>query len=322
MKVRCYIFLFLFFTGISCISFSQNQQGINTRTKYHVVRDIHYGVYDRNTFDLYLPDTAIDHLPLVVFFHGGGFTEGDKSRIKGQKPLISVLLDKGIAFASVNYRFRESNDSLGVRRCLQDAVRFIQFIRYHAVDYKIDKSLIGCYGESAGAGTSLYLAFHDDMAVPASGDPIARESTRISCAGAIITQATYNLFRWKRILPGFRLIYMLKRRSFKTQIANFYGFESYKAFKPFKKQITQELDMLDMASRDDPPVWLCNEVNDKIKKGIPHNENQLYHHPAHAIAVGKAARKAGIVYYVITTEKEKAQVMPLDVFFEKYLLHN
>ena len=33
-----------------------------------------------------------------------------------------------------------------------------------------------------GGGSSLWLAFHDDMADPASSDPVARESTRLACA--------------------------------------------------------------------------------------------------------------------------------------------
>ena len=297
--------------------FSQKNVKIYSDTK--IIRDIHYNKYKQTTFDLYLPSVKTGKMPLVVFFHGGSFIHGDKSEIEDQIPLISSLLEKGIAFTSVNYRYRVNNDSLGVMRCIEDAADFIRFIRFYADKYQIDSDNIGCYGESAGAGISLYLAFHDDMAIPSSDDYLLRESTRIGCAGAVITQSTYDLYRWKKILPGFRLIYLLKKKKLNQQIANFYGFTSYKSFKSLKKEITKKLDMLDMITSDDPPVWLCNIETKEYKRGIPHNEGQMFHHPRHAEAVGKEAKKNGVVNYVITSEKEKKQAPRLDDFFERYL---
>jgi len=315
---RCF-FLLLILLVLPVHLFSQNQENTASLRQYRLQKDIHYGRDNQNTFDLYLPNNDGASFPLVVFFHGGSFTHGDKTKIKGQLSLASALLDKNIAFASVNYRYLKDNDSLGVRKCMQDAVRFLQYIRYHAGEYKIEKSLIGCYGESAGAGISLYLAFHDDMAVSDLENPVARESTRITCAGAIATQATYNLLRWKNIIPGYRFIFFIKNKTLKKKIANFYGFKSFKELRPYKQNILKELDMLDMVSPDDPPVWLCNLVTDKIKKGIPRNENQLFHHPAHAVAVAKKARKSGVANYLITNEKERAGEISLETFFEKYL---
>jgi len=115
------------------------------------------------------------------------------------------------------------------------------------------------------------------------------------------------------------LVFKLKEKSLKAQIANFYGFKSFHDFKPCKKEIIRKLDLLKMITPDDPPVWLCNEVSDKIKNGIPHNENQLFHHPAHAFVVAKKTRKAGVVNYLITNEKQKTSVISEVAFFEKYL---
>jgi len=315
MKIRYYIAIMLFMTPL--MTFPQENVKISSDTK--ILKDVHYNKYSQTTFDLYLPALKMGKMPLVVFFHGGSFIHGDKSEIEDQIPLISSLLEKGIAFASVNYRYRVDNDSLGVMRCIEDATDFIRFIRFHAETYCIDSEHIGCYGESAGAGISLFIAFHEDMAVPSSQNPLFRESTRIQCVGAIITQSTYNLFRWKKILPGFRLIYLLKKKTLNNQIANFYGFSSYKSFKPFKKEITEKLDMLKMITSDDPPVWLCNIKTKEYKRGIPHNETQMFHHPRHAEVVGKEAERNGVVNFVITSEKEKNQVPALDDFFERYI---
>ena len=74
-----------------------------------------------------------------------------------------------------------------------DAARAIQTIRFRAREWNIDPRNIACYGSSAGAGISLWLAFHDDLADSESDDPIARQSTRIRAAGAINGQSTYDM---------------------------------------------------------------------------------------------------------------------------------
>ncbi len=49
-----------------------------------------------------------------------------------------------------------------------------------------------CNGGSAGACTSLWLAFHDDLADPKSDDPVARESTRLTCAAVTGAQTSLD----------------------------------------------------------------------------------------------------------------------------------
>jgi len=68
---------------------------------------------------------------------------------------------------------------------LGDAARALQFVRSKAAEWNIDKTRIGATGGSAGACSSLWLAFHDDLADPKSSDPVARESTRLLCAAVI-----------------------------------------------------------------------------------------------------------------------------------------
>jgi hypothetical protein len=58
----------------------------------------------------------------------------------------------------------------------------VQFLRMKAKEWNLDPKRFALSGNSAGAGISLWLAFHDDMADPTDKDPIARESTRLWCA--------------------------------------------------------------------------------------------------------------------------------------------
>ena len=69
-----------------------------------------------------------------------------------------------------------------VKACVHDAARALQTIRSKAKEWNVDPKRIGATGGSAGACTSLWLAFHDDLADPKSTDPIARESSRLACA--------------------------------------------------------------------------------------------------------------------------------------------
>jgi L-ribulose-5-phosphate 3-epimerase len=269
-------------------------------TRYH---DIAYGDSARNKFDIIIPPSD-KPVPLVMYFYGGGFVHGDKSSLIRYRERVEKLLANGIAVAAINYLYRRDNDSLGVQRCINDAVKFVRYIRYNADKYNIDKAKLASFGSSAGAGISLYLAFHDDMAQPTASDPLLRESTRIMCAGVFETQATYDLFRWKKFLPGLRMAFLVKGRKLKKALANFYGFETYKSFKPCQKIILAKLDMLAMISPDDPPVWLKNA----LPFGRVKDENTLYHHPNHAIQVGKAARKEHVQAYVITRSANTPEI--------------
>ncbi|MEZ6075854.1 MAG: hypothetical protein R3C56_09310 [Pirellulaceae bacterium] len=84
---------------------------------------------------------------------------------------------------AINYRYVknavEEKVEPPVKAPLEDAARALQFVRSKATDWNLDKKKIGATGGSAGACSSLWLAFHDDMAASDSEDPIARESTRL-----------------------------------------------------------------------------------------------------------------------------------------------
>ena len=140
-----------------------------------------YGKHERQVLDFYQAKSD-KPTPLVLFIHGGGWQAGDKNGVGKVKP----YLDAGISVAAINYRYVKNGveDKIEppVKAPLEDAARALQFIRSKSVDWNIDKKRIGATGGSAGACSSLWLAFHDDMADPKSSDPIARESTRLYCA--------------------------------------------------------------------------------------------------------------------------------------------
>src|SRR5439155_20039994 len=102
--------------------------------------------------------------------------------------------DAGISVVSVNYRYISQSQEVvpPVKAPLHDAARALQLVRSKAKEWNIDKERIGASGGSAGACSSLWLAFHDDLADPNSSDLIAHESTRLWCAAVSGAQTTLD----------------------------------------------------------------------------------------------------------------------------------
>ena len=153
--------------------------------------NVKYGEeHERQRFDLYLAPRKDDDAPnpLAIYIHGGGFRGGTKKGVA--KGAIDAYHAAGISVAAIEYRL---SDVGPYPIMMHDAARCLQTIRHRADEWHIDPERIGCYGGSAGAGISLWLAFHDDLANPDSDDPIAHQSTRILAAGTINGQSTYDM---------------------------------------------------------------------------------------------------------------------------------
>jgi arylformamidase len=138
--------------------------------------NVKYGEHARNVLDIWLAKSN-QPTPLVVFIHGGGWRGGSKSDVPPE--LVKFWLAHGISVASINYRLSQMAT---LPAPVHDAARAVQFIRFKARDWNLRKDRIAAMGGSAGACTTLWLAYHDDLAAPQSADPVARESTRL-CAG-------------------------------------------------------------------------------------------------------------------------------------------
>ncbi|MFA6543362.1 MAG: alpha/beta hydrolase, partial [Limisphaerales bacterium] len=142
--------------------------------------DVPYGTHPKQVLHFWKAESATP-TPLLFFIHGGGWQAGD--RMSGLAGILPNILKAGISVVSVEYRFiaEATADKVEppVKGPLHDAARALQFVRSKAAEWNIDKQRIGASGGSAGACSSLWLAFHPDLADPKSGDPVARESTRL-----------------------------------------------------------------------------------------------------------------------------------------------
>lgn len=311
VKTKLLILISLLITFISCGDSSNKKKALNlvssdsqidlSDVSANFYRDIHYGINENNSFDLFLPITE-EKTPLVIFVHGGGFVGGDKDKAyKGQYPeQIRTFLKKNIAFATINYRFLNNPKSKGVITSLNDSKRCLQFIRYHSEELNIDKKKIGMYGSSAGSGTSLWLGLHDDMQEVSSEDLIVRESTRIKAVGALETQATYDIVKWGTLVFNpFNITFeKLTKSGMNKTLLSFYNITDISELYSEKMVAYREnIDFLQLMSEDDPPIWVNNK---KYEASVPQSKKELNHHPFHAKVLKDQADKIGLesLFYI------------------------
>ena len=118
--------------------------------------------HDRCVLDLWTIDSNRS-APLVVFFHGGGFRAGDKSRFR-RSGMLRRYHPKGVAFASVNYPFinHMGNDYFKLMDMAADSVKFL---RAKAKKFGLDKDRISVSGISAGALISCHVGHGRELGI-------------------------------------------------------------------------------------------------------------------------------------------------------------
>jgi acetyl esterase/lipase len=206
------------------------------------VSNARYGDHERQVIDLWKAK-ADGPTPLVVYIHGGGFQAGDKSTVDAG--LLAKLLEAGVSVAAINYRFSQHAPFPAQ---MNDGARAVQLLRSKARDWNLDPKRFGATGGSAGAGISLWLAFHDDLADPKSADPVARESTRLSCAAVLGAQSSYDP-RWIKEHVG-------GRAHEHPALLPFYGLKADEIDTPKAHRMYDAASPIKFVSKDDPPVFL------------------------------------------------------------------
>jgi len=220
------------------------------------VYDAAYGPHRKQVLHFWKADSD-KPTPLLFFIHGGGWQGG--GRLSGLSSILPQFLKAGISVVSVEYRFIPEATADGevppVNGPLHDAARALQFVRSKAAEWNIDKERIGASGGSAGACTSLWLAFHPDMADPKSGDPVARESTRLWCAAVSSPQTTLDPKQMKEWTPnstygGHAFFFTADPAKKLTQ------FDAFLAGRETILPWIAEYSPYALVSADDPPIYM------------------------------------------------------------------
>lgn len=271
--------------------------------------DVPYGPHERNRLDFYQAKSD-QPTPLIVHIHGGGFVAGDKAML--HPGLTKKALEAGISCATINYRFVDGRDTL-FPAPQQDGARAIQFLRSKAKEWNVDPTRIACYGGSAGAGISMWIGFHDDLAQPASDDPVLRQSSRIVAVGTLGGQSTYDPIEIKALIGG--------RAWEHPSILKVYGLPSFAAaLEPTAelKRLYDECSAITHLSADDPPLYMVYNESDGP---LPANAQpgQGIHHPNFGRHLQERMNELKLENHFVYTPKEPDRdiVAEMLAFFQK-----
>lgn len=257
-----------------------------------------YGTHERQVLDFWQA-TSDTPTPVVFYIHGGGWQGGDKSGLSGV--VIKQYLDAGISVVAINYRYVKQAVEMKidppVKAPLEDAARALQFVRSKAREWNLDKKRIGATGGSAGGCSSLWLAFHDDMANPRSDDPIARESTRLYCAAVNGAQTSLDPKELREWMPNY------------GYGGHAFGFAKFQEFHEGRDKVIRWLKRyspIEHVSSDDPPIFM-----DYPSQKVPPVVGEKQTDPTHSAVLGlklmerlKAARVEAILIYPGVTHPE------------------
>ena len=217
--------------------------------------DVAYGKHPKQVLHFWKADTK-EPAPLLFFIHGGGWQGGNRTSVNS---LLAAMLKEGISVVSVEYRFIAEATADGVvppvKGPLHDAARALQFVRSKAKEWNIDAKRIAASGGSAGACSSLWLAFHPDMADAKSSDPVARESTRLLAAAVNGAQTTLDPKQMKEWTPNSR--YGGHAFGFTGDVAKKQSqFDEFLAKRETILPWIAEYSPYALVTSDDPPVYL------------------------------------------------------------------
>ncbi|HVK14028.1 MAG TPA: alpha/beta hydrolase [Gemmataceae bacterium] len=289
---------------------AQAKKGQDSKPKPDV-QDAKYGPHERNVLDLWKAKSG-KPTPVVVFIHGGGFRAGDKSNLS--PGLLARCLEAGISVAAINYRL---SHQAPFPAPMLDGGRAVQFIRSQAKEWNLDPARIGATGGSAGAGISLWLAFHDDLADPKSDDLVARQSTRLTCAAVLGAQSSYDP-RWiQKTIGG--------RAHEHPALMPFYGLKPDELDSPKAHKLYEQASPINYLSKDDAPVFL---VYSEPKGPLPADAKpgEGIHHLKFGEALKAKMDPLGIECVVRHTDDYKEKAGPADTlnremvaFFVKHL---
>ncbi len=151
-----------------------------SRPAVKTTRDIAYGDHALQALDVYQPEDETG-VPVVLFVHGGGFTEGDKRinrELFGNVP--SYFARNGVLGVSMNYRLAPAAPWPAAA---QDVAAAVAWLRERAAQYGGDPARIFLLGYSAGATHAASYVF-DRSLQPASGSGVA---------GAILLSGVYQV---------------------------------------------------------------------------------------------------------------------------------
>ena len=116
--------------------------------------------------DLFLPKEGAGPFPAVVYIHGGGWVNGNKTAFQRQAAYMAA---KGFAGACIEYRL--SGEAI-YPAAIDDARAAVRWLRTNAKQYRVDPGRIGAAGGSAGGHLVALLGVKGEVRAVAAFNPV------------------------------------------------------------------------------------------------------------------------------------------------------
>ena len=142
-----------------------------------VVGDVPYASVNGSDLllDIYQPvvQAGAGNRPAVLLIHGGGWSNLDKSTMRG---MGQFLARSGFVGFAVDYRLLHGEENRWPAQ-LDDVQRAVRWVRANAAKYGVNPERLGAFGHSAGAQLAALLGMEDtrDNSDPA----LAKYSSRV-----------------------------------------------------------------------------------------------------------------------------------------------
>ncbi|WP_395740556.1 alpha/beta hydrolase fold domain-containing protein [Prosthecobacter sp.] len=263
-------------------------------------KDVSYGPHERNKLDVWQAKGE-GARPLLIFIHGGGWAGGSKADVPVK--LLNYMLAQGVSVASINYRY---STQAVLPAPVHDAARAVQFLRSKAGEWKLNAERFAAYGISAGATTSLWLAYHDDLADAKSSDAVARLSTKLCAAVALSPQTS--------IEPAVITGWVGEQVLLHPMMARAVGAKKVEDMKKPKAEwvkVLHEFSPITHVSRDDPPVLISNPRVDPLPAT---SAGSAIHHAELGAKLKEKADAAGVKCILRIEEKAGTEVPKPEAF--------
>jgi acetyl esterase len=108
---------------------------------------------------------ANDRRPAIVFWHGGGFTQGGANQFYAQAKYFNA---RGLVVAQPEYRIRDIDGTLP-NKGLEDAISAMRWFRKRSAEFGVDSDRIVAGGGSAGGCVASVLGTADAKALAELG---------------------------------------------------------------------------------------------------------------------------------------------------------
>lgn len=284
----------IFFLLLAGIAFSQEMPKPDSL-------NASYGPFERNIYDFWQASNDAP-TPLVVYIHGGGFSQGSKEKVSAT--MVNGLLKKGISIMAINYRLTPTTTFPGH---YLDCARAIQFARLHAKELHINPEKIAATGGSAGGCASLWLAFHPDLADSLNADPVLRMSTKLCCVATFSGQTTLEPEVIRQIAGELALQHSMFS-------GKFLGMTAEQSHSSAGAALYKQASPVNWLTSAAPPVWMFYSV----PKTTPTTINEAIHHYNFGVYLKEKMDKLGVPCTLLDKENGGSSTKSCIEFFMKH----